>query len=153
MSKSKADTVPSEQTDTTEFVHRIRVGWADCDPALIAYTGRIPCFALESIDSWWECHAGQDWYRLNLDQNMGTPFVHMDLDFLAPITPRFSLQCAVSPVELGSSSVKFRVKGMQNDVPCFDGNFVCVFVEAKSFKKITAPPHIRDLIASYIEAG
>lgn len=136
----------------TEFVHRIRVGWADCDPALIAYTGRIPCFALEAIDRWWECHAGQDWYRLNLDQNVGTPFVHMDIDFLAPITPRFALHCAVAPVQLGSSSVAFRVKGTQNDVACFAGNFVCVFVEAKTFKKTAAPPHIRDLIASYIEA-
>ena len=34
------------------FVHEIRVGWGDCDPAKIAYTGRLPAFALEAIDAW-----------------------------------------------------------------------------------------------------
>src|SRR5271166_435143 len=63
------------------FVHRIRVRWGDCDPAKIAYTGNIPAWALEAIESWWEHHAGVDWYRINLDRNVGTPFVHMKMDF------------------------------------------------------------------------
>jgi 4-hydroxybenzoyl-CoA thioesterase len=33
------------------FVHRIRVRWADCDPASIAYTGQLPRFALEAIEA------------------------------------------------------------------------------------------------------
>jgi len=38
------------------FIHRIRVRWADCDPASIAYAGQIPRFALEAIEAWWEHH-------------------------------------------------------------------------------------------------
>ena len=53
------------------FVFSIRVGWADCDPAHIAYTGRIPYFALEAIDAWWEATTHQDWYQLNIDKNIG----------------------------------------------------------------------------------
>ena len=36
------------------FVHFVRVGWGDCDPARIAFTGRLAAFALEAIDAWWE---------------------------------------------------------------------------------------------------
>jgi hypothetical protein len=45
------DEIPQQRTQTKTFTHAIRVGWADCDPARIAYTGRIPYFALEAIDT------------------------------------------------------------------------------------------------------
>jgi 4-hydroxybenzoyl-CoA thioesterase len=75
------------------FTHTIRVGWGDCDPARIAYTGRLPAFALEAIDAWWEHHLGGGWYQMELDHGIGTPFVHMSLDFRAPVTPRHRLEC------------------------------------------------------------
>ncbi|QPC43125.1 acyl-CoA thioesterase [Kaustia mangrovi] len=130
----------------TEFVHAIRVTWADCDPALIAYTGRIPCFALDAIDAWWAHHVGYDWYRLNLDRGVGTPFVHMSLDFRAPVTPRHTLHCACAPTRLGTSSIEFRVTGRQDGHVCFEGRFVCVFVEAETFRKRQAPADLRAII-------
>lgn len=39
-----------ERGQGTPFVWQRRVGFGDCDPAQIAYTGRIPDFALEAID-------------------------------------------------------------------------------------------------------
>lgn len=128
------------------FIHNVRVGWADCDPAKIAYTGRIPCFALEAIDSWWDEHVGADWFSLNIDRNVGTPFVHLDLDFLSPITPRHQLACEVRLRKLGESSVTFQVIGRQDGVDCFIGNFVSVFVVADRFVKQKAPSDIRSII-------
>ena len=121
------------------FVHEIRVGCADCDPARIAYTGRLPCFALEAIDSWWEHHAGGDWFRLNLDRNIGTPFVGLSLDFRSPVTPRHKLCCHVGPIRLGTTSVTFQVKGWQADILCFEGEFTEVFVVADTFQKVPPP--------------
>ena len=117
-----------------QFIHTIRVGWSDCDPALIAYTGRIPYFALEAIDCWWENAVGDGWYQLNMDRNIGTPFVHMSLDFRAPITPRHRLECEVSLIKIGNSSLRFSVVGRQNGVLCFEGEFVNVMVIADSMK-------------------
>jgi len=58
------------------FVWRRRVGFGDCDPARIAYTGRIPEFALKAIDAFWEdLLDGDNWFRMNVDQGIGTPFV------------------------------------------------------------------------------
>lgn len=125
------------------FCHSIRVGWADCDPARIAYTGRIPNFALEAIDAWWEAHVGEDWFRMNIDRDVGTPFVHMSLDFRKPITPRHRLECTVRLIHLGSSSVRFLVEGRQADALCFSGEFVEVFVAARAHQKIPVPDTIR----------
>lgn len=130
----------------TPFVHRVRVGWGDCDPARIAYTGRIPCFALEAIDAWWDVHVGLDWFRFNIDKGIGTPFVHLDVDFRSPVTPRAPLECTVSLVQVGESSTRFAVTGRQGSVLCFEGSFVSVFVDAASFCRISVPDEIRSAI-------
>jgi acyl-CoA thioesterase FadM len=133
------------------FVHEIRVSWGDCDPAKIAYTARIPAFALDAINAWWEHYLdGDGWYQLNLDRNVGTPFVHMSLDFRATITPRHRLMCEVWPSRLGTSSIEFRVNGYQNDVLCFEGKFVNVFIIADAFKSQPAPPDLRKIIEPLI---
>jgi len=95
-------------------VHDIRVTWGDCDPAKIAYTGRLPWFALDAINGWWETHLGGDgWFQMELDRNVGTPFVRLEMDFKSPVTPRHRLNCHVWPVRLGETSITFRVDGVQ----------------------------------------
>ena len=100
----------ADASGSAVFEHEIRVGWGDCDPARIAYTGRLPVFALEAIDAWWEHVLGGDgWYQLELDRGFGTPFVHLSLDFRAPVTPRHRLKCEVWPTRLGRTSISFRM--------------------------------------------
>lgn len=130
------------------FTHEIRVGWGHCDPAQIAYTGHIPGFALEAIDSWWQAHLdGDGWFEINLDRNVGTPFVHVSLDFSSPITPRHRLICEVAPMRLGTKSIEFRVIGRQNGKVCFTGRFVSVFVISDQHGvSIPAPEDIRAMV-------
>ncbi len=137
------DKLTTTENATKEFIHPIKVRWADCDPARIAYTGRIPEFALEAIDAWWEAHFGDGWYGLNIDHDVGTPFVHLSVDFKSPITPRHELHCAVRLIKLGDASVRFSVVGRQNGIVCFEGEFVEVFVIASKFQKMSAPAEMR----------
>ncbi len=130
------------------FEHEVRVAWGDCDPARIVYTARIPWFALDAINAWWEHHAGAGWYQMELDQNLGTPFVKMNIDFRAPITPRYRLVCRVWPNRLGETSVGFRVEGRQDGRLCFEGEFVSVFTVANEFRKSPPPQRIRDLVTA-----
>ena len=134
------------------FEYVIRVGWGDCDPAKIAYTARIPAWAIEAIDAWWEHHLGGGWYQMELDRNVGTPFVHMSLDFRAPITPRHRLHCAVWPTALGTKSVSFHVTGSQNGQLCFEGDFVSVFMVADAFTSQQPPDEIRSVVEPRIRA-
>ena len=129
------------------FTHEFRVGWGDCDPARIAYTANIPAWALQAIEAWWEhLLGGPGWYHVEFDLGWGTPFVHMDLDFRSPITPRHRLLCAVAPTRLGGSSIAFRVTGHQDDALCFEGQFVCVFIRAGSLEKRSVPEEVRRLV-------
>ncbi|KAA0916083.1 acyl-CoA thioesterase [Aquicoccus porphyridii] len=133
------------------FEHEIRVAWGDCDPARIAYTGRIPNWALDAINAWWEHHLGGDgWFQMELDRGYGTPFVHMSLDFRHVITPRHRLICKVAPTRLGSKSIEFRVEGYQDGNLCFEGRFVCVFIVSQDFTSRAAPPEIREMVEPLI---
>ena len=139
------------KNDVAKFRHDIGIAWGDCDPAQIVYTGRIPTMALEAINAWWEHHLdGDGWFQMELDRNLGTPFVHMSFDFKSPITPRHKLNCDVWPAKLGETSIEFRVHGYQDGVICFESRFVCVFVIANEFQKQVPPENIREIILSHL---
>jgi len=139
---------------STALQHDIRVTWGDCDPAKIAYTGRLPWFALDAINAWWEHHLGGDgWFQLELDRNLGTPFVRLEMDFHAPVTPRHVLECFVWPSRLGNSSIEFRVDGVQDGEICFSTRTVSVFIVADEFRKQTAPDDIKELLAPHLKAA
>ncbi|MDQ7079787.1 MAG: acyl-CoA thioesterase [Paracoccaceae bacterium] len=140
---------PTEQSAPRKrFRHVMRVGWADCDPARIAFTGRIPYWALEAIDAWWEECVGLDWYELNVDRGFGTPFVHMSLNFRSPVTPRHALECEVRLLALGNSSIRHWVAGRQDGVLCFEGEFVSVFVESQTLKSRRPPADLLEILES-----
>ena len=84
---NKAGVIMSKHIEP--FVYKIRVGWADCDPAFIAYTAKIPGFALEAIDAWWEQKIGYGWFQLNIDK--------MSSDALCPYVAGFSLSYHAAP--------------------------------------------------------
>jgi 4-hydroxybenzoyl-CoA thioesterase len=129
------------------YDHEITVGWGDCDPAKIAYSGRIPAWALEAIEGWWRAHLdGDGWYQMELDRGFGTPFVHMEMDFRSPITPRHPLVCTVTPVRLGESSISFGVTGGQDGVVCFESLFVCAFVVSGSLETRSVPAEVRLIV-------
>lgn len=132
------------------FEHVIRVGWGDCDPARIAYTGRLPAFALEAIDAWWEHHLGGGWFQMELDHGFGTPFVRMELDFVSPVTPRHRLVCAVAPVRLGRTSITFAVTGRQDGRDCFRGRFTCVFTRHGELASAPPPDAVRALVERHL---
>lgn len=132
-------------------MYPINVTWGDCDPARIAYTARLPAFALEAINGWWEAHLdGDGWYQMELDRNVGTPFVKLGMEFEHPVTPRHKLECEVFPTRLGTKSITFCVKGRQDGTLCFTGSFTCVFTIADQFKSQPAPPDLRAIIEPLI---
>jgi len=136
------------------FVHTINVTWGDCDPARIAYTARLPYFALDAINAWWEAHFdGDGWFQLEVDRNIGTPFVRLEMDFVSPVTPRHKLLCETAPIKLGNKSITFKVEGRQNDKLCFSGMFTCVFMIADQFKSQQVPEELRDIIEAQISLG
>jgi YbgC/YbaW family acyl-CoA thioester hydrolase len=136
-----------ERTDGTAppspFVHVRRISWADTDAARIAYTARFLGFALEAIEAWWRDRMGTDWYEMNVARGIGTPFVHVSLDFRSPVTPRDTLATTVRLARLGGSSLRFVVAGRAGRRPVYEGTLVCAFVDAAAMRPIGVPAEFR----------
>ena len=126
------------------------IGWGDCDPAQIAYTANIPAWGLLAIEEWYRRCIGFDWYGLNFELGIGTPFVSLNFDFKAPVKPGSGLHIAILVSKLGNSSISHRVDGYQDDVLCFSGNTVAAFVNSSSMEPIPIPSNIRHSIQHYI---
>lgn len=140
-----------EDRPESAHTYRTRVNWGDCDPAKIVYTGKLPAIALDAINNWWESHLdGDGWFQMELDRNVGTPFVRLEMDFSYPVTPRHELICRVWPAQVGKSSVTFRVDGWQDDKLCFRTRTVSVFIIADSFSKQPIPADFRELLNRYV---
>ncbi|KAB2849568.1 MAG: acyl-CoA thioesterase [Hyphomicrobiaceae bacterium] len=140
----------SGKNDTRPFVHRLRPQWGDTDPARMVYTGRYPDFALRAIDAWFLARAGADFYRLNTEWGIGTPFVRLECDFRSPLTPRDIVEIEVSVERAGEKSLTFAVRGLNagSGRLAFEGRFVCVCVKfedqsRQDAKSIPLDPRIR----------
>ncbi|MCP3687941.1 MAG: acyl-CoA thioesterase [Gammaproteobacteria bacterium] len=128
-----------------------RVGWGDCDPAQIAYTARIPEWSLSAIEDWFRYCLGVDWFDLNLQNGLGAPFVSLNCDFSAPVTPRHPLQMRVYIAHLGSASLTHHVEAFQDDVLCFTTRSTEAFVDASIMKPVPIPANMRKNIENYIQ--
>jgi acyl-CoA thioesterase FadM len=119
-----------ETSPWTPFVHRRIVVWGDTDPARIVYTGRFLDFMLEAIEALMRERIGADWYRINTEEKIGTPFVNVGLDFKSPVTPREPLDIRVLVTRVGRSSVTYAVQGngAESGELKFAGAATCVFV-------------------------
>lgn len=126
------------------FIWRHRVAFGDCDPARIAYTGRLADFALDALDAFWDdLLDGKGWYHMNVHQGFGMPFVHMEYDFTAPVRPGEILEGRVWPEAVGKSSVALIVEGWQTGRDCFAARFVSVFADLANMRKMPVPAAIR----------
>jgi len=131
------------------YVHLITVGWGDCDPAQIAYTANVLSWGMKALEAWCNLCLGVNWFELNMNHGIGTPFVHMSYDFTSPITPRGLLECTVYVRKIGRTSLHHIIEGRQSGRLCFSGNMTSVFVAAAQLKPIAIPPNMREGIRLY----
>lgn len=157
MGRAFSTPVPARDMDEADlpamppapFLRQIDVGWGDCDPAQIAYTGAIPNFSLRVLEQWWMALTGRNWFRLNMEYGLDTPFARLAVDFRAPVTPLAPLDCRVIVEKLGTTSLVKRVEGRQDGALCFECRTVNVFVDRANFEKMPIPPVIRARIAAW----
>ena len=145
------DIIPPAGDCPAPLRYTIDVGWGDCDPAQIAYTGRIPEWGLRAIENWYRQWLGADWYDINLKQGLGTPFVALDCQFTRPITPESKLDTITYVTRLGEKSVSHKVTGFQDQELCFTLNTTAAFVDARSMSSVSIPSQARQRIQQYID--
>lgn len=144
---------PTEPSPPAPFIHKRRITWGDTDTAQIAYTGIFPDIALKAIEAWFEAVLGINWFVNTSEQDRGNPFVHMEMDFVSPLTPRDTVHTVVWVDSIGTSSMTFYVEG---HVPparkAFTGKFTTVFVRSSIRKPLKIPGEERALAQAYQDA-
>lgn len=149
-----ASRVQDEKRTGGPVVYRRRVRWGEGDPACIVYTVRFLDFVMEAIEEWFREVLGVDWYELNLDLGMGSPVVHLELDFSAPVKPGDVLEIPVLVQRLGGSSITFELRArLAGDAAeRFRALMVHSLVDNERMKAIPYPPDFRARIERYMQA-
>jgi 4-hydroxybenzoyl-CoA thioesterase len=106
---------------------------------------------MEAVEGWFRERLGLGWYEMNVDHGIGTPFVHVRLDFRSPLTPRDNLASTVRQVRLGGSSLRFAVAGRVGERLAYEAELVCAFVDTAAMKPIRAPERFRPALEAEAE--
>lgn len=142
----------AENPAPTPLVYRRRVRWGDGDPAHIVYTVRFLDFAMEAIEEWFREVLGVDWYQLNLDRGIGSPAVHVELDFESPVKPGDILEIPVVVRRLGTSSITFELSaGIEGGGDRFRALVVHALIDNRSMRAVAIPDELRALIENYMK--
>lgn len=133
------------------LIYRRRIGWADTDAARIVYTVRLFDFGMSAVEAWFSEIWGRHWYRMHVEQDMGCPFVHLDMDIHAPLVPEDMLSIRVLVERLGRTSLTFLLQGSRQDgVSCFTARYVNTLVRMNPMHSIEIPDNKRALVRTYI---
>ena len=138
---------------TDRFVHTRRLTFGDTDAARIVYTPRAVHFAVEAVEAWLLERMGISWLHLVRDEQMGTPCVHAEVDFISPMVPPDFLHTEVLLTAAGRSSLTFRLAGRIEERLCWRGNFVFAFYSQATGRAAPIPEQYRTAITRELAIG
>lgn len=134
------------------YIHRRIPLWSETDAAQIVYTVRFVDYAMEAIEGWFRNVMKLDWFRMNTELDMGTPFVKIDMDIKTPLVPYDELETCVLVEKMGRSSLTFNVIGRRNgEETSFESRFICSMVRKSTMQSIAIPDEQRENVNNYIK--
>lgn len=131
----------------------IQVRFGHVDPAGIAYFPRIFDYVHDVFEEVWEMHVGTRYYHLLLDQKVGFPLVHSDVDFRRPL--RFGDRPVVSVTcfKLGRTSLGLRYRFMMGDTVHVEARMITVCTKTDTMKPMEIAPAFRARFEAILEEG
>jgi len=141
---------------TAPYIHWRTVSFGDTDAAAIVYTPNFSIYCMEAAEIWFRDYIAFDWFRMNVERGQGTPVVHMDIDFAAPLAGSDQLGVIVRVEKVGRSTVTLLFEGIRQGradserVTSFTGRFVFCFTDKEAHGAIPIPAEQRALIEAYV---
>jgi 1,4-dihydroxy-2-naphthoyl-CoA hydrolase len=150
------------------YEKKLLVHFGDADPQGILYFSKISQWAHELIEEYW-ADSKLGWSGWFQSPEFAVPLRHTEQDFFAPMLVGTELKSQLYVSEISESSVRFKVDFLtSNNVgeattpsaqekivsskPIFQEKLaataqsVHVFVDRVTFKKISVPPEIRNIL-------
>lgn len=78
------------------------------------------------------------------------PIVHVEANYLAPITFGDTVACTLSP-EVGDASIRFHATGTVDGQRVFEATVVRVLVDMDSFEKRSLPTELRTAVTRFAD--
>lgn len=145
--------LPTSNQSIAPYHYDRTLHWGDTDAARIVYTGNYFPLCLEAIEGWFRHVLEVDWFEMNINLGIGTPFVHAEVDINKPLTPQNQLRMSVYVERLGNKSLTFRVEGLRDPHidtdSAFTGTFTCCFTQTDTFTSTVIPRNFRERIERY----
>jgi 4-hydroxybenzoyl-CoA thioesterase len=135
------------------FTTTIQVRFGHVDPAGIAYYPRIYDYVHEVYEELWEHHVGVRYYKLLLEERIGFPLVHSEVDFAAPLRFGDRPEVGVTCTRLGRSSIGLRYVFRLAGRECVDARMTTVCTDLRAMKSIELPAAFRAKFEAIREAS
>jgi len=139
------------------YVYSHRILFGDTDAAGIVYTSRFPDYCMQAAEHWFREYLEIDWYQINVTHGMGTPVVHMELDFMSSLIGGDELSIEITVAKYGKSTVTLQFAGFKKNENfnerknCFTAKFVFCFYSKEINGAIPIPQHQYKLLNQYLE--
>lgn len=141
------------------FIHWRTINFGDTDAAAIVYTPNFSNYCMEAAEIWFQECLKIDWYLINTKFGMGTPVVHMEIDFINPLKSNDKLAVTIEVERVGNSTITLILKGQRERdqeeqlVNCFSAKFIFCFTSLKANGAIPIPNEQISLLNSYQSDG
>lgn len=133
------------------FETSLQVRFGHVDPAGIVYFPRIFDYLHDVFEEVWEEHVGTRYYHLLLEQHVGFPLVHSDVDFDHPLRFGDRPKVLVTCFKVGRSSLGLRYRIRKDELTCVDARLVTVCVDTRTMKSLEIPDDFRERFAEIYE--
>lgn len=136
----------------SSFTTVIQVRFGHVDPAGIAYYPRIYDYIHEVYEELWDRHIGARYDKLLLEERVGFPLVHSEVDFRSPLRFGDRPVVRVTCVHLGRSSIGLRYVFKLDETVCVDARMTTVCTDLNALKSIELPAKFRARFEAIREA-
>ena len=133
------------------FETTFQVRFGHVDPAGIVYFPRIFDYLHDIFEEVWEDHVGTRYYHLLLEQRVGFPLVHSEVDFGHPLRFGDRPNARVTCFRLGRTSLGLRYLISKDDRVCVDARLVTVCVNTDRMEPLPIPEPFRERFEAIYE--
>lgn len=148
MSRPRLTPVMASELPAKAFRTGRRIRFSDCDPAGIAYTGRIIDLMNGALEDIFRERLGLDYYGMIRDR-IGLGYGRTDCDFFAPLTMGSEVSITVLVERIGGASVTWRLHLHVDGQEAARGELVMVTTSLVSNSVMRLPDGLRSALTTY----
>ena len=134
------------------FNREIRIRFQHCDPAGIVFYPRYFEMFNQVVEDWFQDALGVTFQNLHLEQELGTPVVNIECDFLKASRIGDLLNFGLQVTELGRSSIHLKITASSGNEVRLDAKLTLVCVTlGENLRSTDIPGDIRKKMEEFKE--